>query len=195
MNSYETFMMTILSLAVCLISAMVLVVLALIMSTPIGAQPASADPAGVPLLEPSQNLILHGQVQLQGNRDYRQVTVTIATRQVETNSNGEFELEVAGPYVLTATASGYLGARVEVEPMAEASPSSSIFNLGSVTLLAGDVTGDNRIDLTDLTFIADHLGTPDELADLNDDGLVDILDLALAAANYGQNGPITQWQS
>jgi hypothetical protein len=32
------------------------------------------------------------------------------------------------------------------------------------------------------------------MADLNGDGQVDIIDLVLTAGNYGQRGPLTNWQ-
>jgi hypothetical protein len=67
-------------------------------------------------------------------------------------------------------------------------------DLGTITLVAGDVTQDNVIDIADLTLLADHYRTTDPIADLNADGWVDIFDLTIASGNYGQSGVVTQWQ-
>ena len=68
-------------------------------------------------------------------------------------------------------------------------------NLGLVTLMAGDVTGDNAVNIFDLTVVAGSLNAPVgtstalELMDFNGDGVVTIADLALIAKNYGLTGP------
>ncbi|MDX1524525.1 MAG: dockerin type I domain-containing protein, partial [Anaerolineae bacterium] len=67
-------------------------------------------------------------------------------------------------------------------------------NLGEITLLAGDVNGDNIIDIVDLAYIAQHYRSADPSADFNADGKVSIIDLALAAGNYQQKGPLTAWR-
>jgi hypothetical protein len=64
--------------------------------------------------------------------------------------------------------------------------------LAPVTLLGGDVNGDNLIDIRDLSYVAYHLGGPDAQADINGDGKVDILDLTMIAGNFGIKGP-TLW--
>ncbi|MBC7265228.1 MAG: right-handed parallel beta-helix repeat-containing protein [Chloroflexi bacterium] len=67
-------------------------------------------------------------------------------------------------------------------------------DLGTVTLLGGDVNDDDVIDITDLAAIGGQFGntvdpatTP---ADINYDGVVDILDLVLAAGNYSLSSPV-----
>jgi hypothetical protein len=67
-----------------------------------------------------------------------------------------------------------------------------VVDIGQITLLGGDVNGDNRIDVRDVAFVAYHMNGYDAMADLNHDGQVDILDLTLAAGNFGQIGP-TIW--
>jgi hypothetical protein len=62
--------------------------------------------------------------------------------------------------------------------------------LGAVTLLGGDMTGDNRIDIFDLALIGSRYGTSDPAADLTMDGLVNIIDLVITASNYGRTGPV-----
>ena len=54
------------------------------------------------------------------------------------------------------------------------------------TFTSGDVNGDGKVDIFDLSFIAAHYGGSDPAADVNEDGQVDIFDLTVAAGNYGQ---------
>jgi hypothetical protein len=64
----------------------------------------------------------------------------------------------------------------------------------TATLLPGDISGNNKVDIGDLADLADAFGTtpasPDwnENADLNCDGKVNILDLGLLASSYGKQG-------
>jgi subtilisin family serine protease len=67
-------------------------------------------------------------------------------------------------------------------------------DLGIITLASGDVTGDNVIDIFDLTFIAVRYDSDDSSADIVADGIVDIFDLVIVAGNYGQQGPLTDWR-
>jgi hypothetical protein len=67
-------------------------------------------------------------------------------------------------------------------------------DLGVITLLGGEVTGDGVINIFDLAFIAARYNSSDPLADITADGLVDIFDLVIAAGNYEQQGPQTDWQ-
>ncbi len=50
----------------------------------------------------------------------------------------------------------------------------------------GDINGDGRVDITDLSFVAARYGLPDPAADLNGDGAVDMQDIAIIAVNYGK---------
>jgi len=81
---------------------------------------------------------------------------------------------------LQAVRSGYLAGQIEW-PQGD---------LGATTLPAGDVTGDNRIDIFDLALMGSRFDSSDSLADVNGDGTVDIFDLALAATNYKLIGPL-----
>ena len=61
------------------------------------------------------------------------------------------------------------------------------FELFSLAALSqGDVTGDGRVDILDLAFIAANYGGDNPAADVNQDGKVDIFDLVTAANNFGQ---------
>ena len=48
-----------------------------------------------------------------------------------------------------------------------------------------DLTGDNSVGIGDLLFVLERLGTNDFDADVNQDGIVDLLDLVLVARAYG----------
>ena len=91
----------------------------------------------------------------------------------------------SGPgYTLTAVAACHLTA----EKSGVTSPSSS----HTVTLIAGDVNGDNRVNIQDLAAMGNRFGQgpgPIPCTDLNQDGTVNILDLSRAASNFGQQGP------
>lgn len=67
-------------------------------------------------------------------------------------------------------------------------------DLGTITLLGGDVIEDDVINIFDLAFIAGRYRSNDPIADINANGVVDIFDLALAAGNYRQRGPQTNWR-
>ena len=131
-----------------------------------------------------------GQVELQGKNDWSGVTVATSQRQVQTDPTGHFSLSLAGDHQVTLTKPGYLSAQAQGNPTVGV----EIIDLGRVSLLGGEVTGDDQIDIFDMAFIASRYGSSDTRADINGDGSVDIFDLTLSAANYGQHGPITAWR-
>lgn len=142
---------------------------------------------------------IRGTVRLQGREEAGSAMVTSSlavarTDQVRTAPDGHFALTPSygeGFYTLVASAPGYLSA--EIERPVKLTVGSAI-DLGEVTLYGGDATGDNRIDVRDLSMVAWHLGTNDARADINGDGQVDILDLTLVAGNFGRVGP-TAWEA
>jgi trimeric autotransporter adhesin len=66
--------------------------------------------------------------------------------------------------------------------------------LSDAKALAGDVNGDNAIGTLDLQAIGAVFGVKrnssnyDPRADLNDDGVIDILDMTLASTQFGKSG-------
>jgi hypothetical protein len=66
---------------------------------------------------------------------------------------------------------------------------SNVANV-SLSLLPGDLNGDNVVDLNDFTILAAEYGLsgPNLIADLNLDGAVDLSDFSLFAADYGLSG-------
>jgi len=67
-------------------------------------------------------------------------------------------------------------------------------NLGETTLLGGDVTGDNLINIFDLAYLGTRYGDKSLDIDINGDGIINIFDLVLAASNFGQRGPTENWE-
>lgn len=104
---------------------------------------------------------------------------------------GEFNIELPlGKYRMVASREQYL-TRVLKFKLDEKGIEKE---LQPVTLPAGDINSDNRIDIHDLTLLSLAFQTRpgnkhwNPLADLNGDGIVDILDLTLLTKNYGLTG-------
>jgi len=115
---------------------------------------------------------------------------TTLVTSVTANNDGTFSLTApAGSYNVIATASGSLSAQ-----------GSAVITGGStttkptVTLLAGDIDGNNVIDQFDaLTIGMNYNGTAPAAADLNNDGIINVLDLEVLADSYRATGPIA-WE-
>jgi len=106
------------------------------------------------------------------------------------NEDGTFSLTApAGTYTVVATASGFLRAEGSATMTANETTSMPL-----VTLLAGDIDGNDVIDQFDaMTIGMSYNGADPAAADLNNDGVINVLDLELLAANYRLTGPIV-WQ-
>ena len=111
---------------------------------------------------------------------------------VATEANGNFAFADVdhGVYDFTANSAGFLAA-----VCVGATHDTSATTLANVTLLAGDINDDGVIDITDATAIGLVFGSTasGEIANLNVDSEVDILDLILMAANYGQTSGDNPW--
>lgn len=126
---------------------------------------------------------LVGQVQRQGATDHSGITITSATQQVTTTADGRFSFDGLTPYVLTLTAPKYLRMVVQGEA---ASAELTTVDVGLITLLAGDLNQDGKIDIFDISLLGNQYNSSEVDSDLTGDGKVDIFDLSLAAANFGQ---------
>jgi len=158
------------------------------------------EPTGEPTPEPTDEptpepapAILFGQLILAGRagNDWSDASVTLPeTGQTTlTDSAGNFTLTevAAGSYsAITADAPGYLSATC-----AELSVTAPETGLLPATLLSGDISNDDLVDITDATMIGLSFGQagPAVEADLNRDEQVDIFDIVLVALNFGQAGP------
>jgi len=106
------------------------------------------------------------------------------------NADGTFSLTApAGSYGITASADGFLGAQGFATLTA-----GSITTMPLVSLAAGDVDGNGVIDQFDAMTIGMGYNTAiPASADLNNDGIINVLDLELLAQNYRRSGVIA-WQ-
>jgi len=110
---------------------------------------------------------------------------TLATS-VAANPDGTFSLTAsAGSYTVEATASGFLSAQGPATVNA-----GETTTMATISLLAGDIDGNAVIDQFDALTIGMSYNTASpDAADLNADGVINVLDLELLAANYHATGP------
>jgi hypothetical protein len=106
------------------------------------------------------------------------------------NPDGTFSLTVpAGTYTVAATASGSLSAEGPAVIIADQTTT-----MPTINLIAGDIDGNGVIDQFDaLTIGMSYNTAAPDAADLNADGIINVLDLEILAANYRETGP-TAWQ-
>ena len=116
-------------------------------------------------------------------------TDTLVTS-VNANPDGTFSLTApGGMYTIRATAEGFLSA----EGSANISSGSTV-TMPTISLLAGDIDGNDVIDQFDaLTIGMNYNGSTPAAADLNNDGVINVLDLEVLAGNYRETGP-TVWE-
>ncbi len=114
---------------------------------------------------------------------------TLATS-VAANPDGTFSLAAAaGSYTVEATASGFLSAQGPATISV-----GETTTMTTISLLAGDIDGNGEIDQYDALTIGMSYNTASpDAADLNADGVINVLDLELLAANYHATGP-TAWE-
>ena len=142
-----------------------------------------------------------GSVQLQGRHDHSGATVAaeaggVVVASATTDASGNFTLDNLAPdtYEVYAMMYGYLDSLKGSGVQVVAGPCTDI---GATKLLGGDVAPqdpepDNAIDISDITYIAFRFRGADLSADVDGDSVVNILDLTMAAANFGREGP-TPW--
>lgn len=112
------------------------------------------------------------------------------TTSILANTDGTFSMTApAGSYTVVSAASGFLSAQGPALLTAGTTTTK-----GTISLLAGDIDGNNVIDQYDAMTIGMSYNTaaPDA-ADLNADGTINVLDLEILAANYRATGP-QDWQ-
>lgn len=110
-----------------------------------------------------------------------------------TGGAGDYSLSVpAGSYTVTVEMDGYLDA---LQPDVEVSPDGQV-DLAHLVLPCGDPNNDDLINIQDLTILGSHYrlscGDPgwDARADMINDCVINILDLACSGANYGRMSPV-----
>ncbi len=130
-----------------------------------------------------------GSIKLQGRSDHRGVMLSSADGpRTVTDESGSFGLNYEGQTTLEIRHAGYLDVVATIKAVPDAQ-----LNLGEISLFGGDVNGDSRIDILDISYIGYRFSSADAQADLNGDGVVDVLDLSLVGANFGKSGPVS-WE-
>jgi hypothetical protein len=131
-----------------------------------------------------------GYAFLQGRQDHTGIDVEVSgpiVADVQTNANGRYEIlnARAGNYQFLFEHDLYLATH-----LTNCNTGAGVeFNPPPVTLVAGDLNNDQAINIMDLTRCAAVFGQPDPGADINVDGIVDLLDLVLIGINFGRVGP------
>jgi hypothetical protein len=101
-----------------------------------------------------------------------------------------FDVEF-GTHTMTANSDGFLAATC-TDLVHDTDPTV----LADVTLLAGDIDDSGEVDITAAVAIGSIFGGPptaDIPADLNDDGIVNVLDSILMSVNFGQTSAGNPW--
>jgi hypothetical protein len=141
----------------------------------------------------SSNATISGRVILGANssNDWSGATVVLSgtvSLGTTTDTIGAFTLNSVpvGSYSVTADAPGYLSAVCSAATVA--APTTT---LNSVSLVVGDINGDDLIDISDATAVGVSINQTGSglAADLNADGVVDIFDLILVNVNFLKAGP------
>ncbi len=134
-----------------------------------------------------------GRVSLLGKNDASGITISTSAGVTTTTNNASPNFSVSmppGSYTITATFSLYFPASRSIQVA-----SGVTTTLPSVTLVAGDVNQDGKIDMLDLTVIARDFGKTTGFApeaDVNGDKVINVFDLVLVAANFGKSG-VQSW--
>ncbi|HSM70066.1 MAG TPA: cohesin domain-containing protein [Anaerolineales bacterium] len=110
---------------------------------------------------------------------------------VSANTDGTFTLAApAGTYTAVASSNGFLKAQASSVTLTDGISTT----LPLIPLPAGDIDGNNVIDQFDAMSIGMNYNAAEpSVADLNNDGIINVLDLELLAGNYRKTGPIV-WQ-
>jgi glucose/arabinose dehydrogenase len=148
-------------------------------------------PVSSPTPTPSPNGTVTGQVIAS-----KPVTVSLmdagnaVIASVTANPDGSFSLTVpAGTYTVSASADGHLDAQGTATLTA-----GNVTAMPVISLPAGDIDGNDVIDQFDaMTIGMNYNASTPAAADLNNDGIVNVLDLERLAQSYRKTGPVP-WQ-
>ncbi|HOU24761.1 MAG TPA: right-handed parallel beta-helix repeat-containing protein, partial [Anaerolineae bacterium] len=142
---------------------------------------------------------LSGIVDLQGRDNDSGAVVTAGPGTLYGNSYGPVTTNSWGNYALSSMVYDTYQVRIEMARYLDAYATYEVKGgtlvLKKVKLLGGDAVEDDTIDVLDASFIGARFGTVpledlDKQADINADGVVDILDLVLMGGNYGKSSPV-----
>ncbi|MBO5478752.1 MAG: cadherin-like beta sandwich domain-containing protein [Clostridia bacterium] len=143
--------------------------------------------------------IHHAEVSVYLTSDTRKIDDKTNPRQVisqaTTNDDGNFlmELEEEGTYDIVVTKQGYLSYTITDIIITEGEK----IDVGSISLLAGDIISDGEIKLNDLVNLNDNIGVviteENKIFDLNEDGNIDNLDRQILKKNYAKRAEKVMW--
>jgi hypothetical protein len=141
---------------------------------------ASATPGG------SGTGSVAGGVLLQGRDNHQGAVVTVGGRSATTDAQGAFRVDAVpvGTHELQARMAGYLRYGLPGLTVTE----GTVVSPSVITLRAGDINGDDVVDLLDLVAVSSRYGEQAPVPipeDLNGNGEVELLDLVLVSSNYG----------
>ncbi|MCB9102435.1 MAG: heparin lyase I family protein [Anaerolineales bacterium] len=155
------------------------------------------QPTPGPTIEPN-TAIVFGQVLLTGRDSNKLAGTTLVVTEegfstvltsTTTDANGNFTLSdvpIDTSISIRAEMVGYLSATCD-----NPSVTAPETGLAAVTLLSGDITGDDAVNIIDATAVGIEFGQSGTnlTADINLDGIVDIFDLVLVSSNFEEEGP------
>ena len=133
---------------------------------------------------------VNGQALLEGRTDHSGVDVSLVdgtSQSMLTGANGAYGFVDVIPdvYNLAVSHELYLSAALTCT----IPPGETVW-MPDITLLGGDLNGDDVIDISDLTIGGSLFNTTNPEADVNGSGYVDIYDIVLVGKNFGLTGPV-----
>jgi hypothetical protein len=144
--------------------------------------PAESSDGQVTVTTDQATLI--GKVLLEGRTDHSGTEVRLNGETATSAADGSYSLVTdAGTYTMTFSHAAYLPQSMLVTGFA-----GTTTTVPNITLLGGDVNGDDTIDILDLVAVGSQFGSNSPnppTADVNGDGEVDIIDIVLVAKNFG----------
>ena len=189
-----------------LVAASVLTILGLTVAPPVHADLLLAEdrlPPAYIMNRPLESCCttLNGTLKLQGHTDHSGIEVLMwpgSGLRATTDSSGHFTIpnvpaiasEETSTYTVEVTFPGYLTPKISLDLRDHLAGGSlpAVLTFPELWLFAGDLNGDNRINIFDLTIVGSHYGSEGIfLGDVNGDGRVNIQDLAMISGNFGRD--------
>lgn len=165
--------------------------------------PGSMADVTVSIYDPASTTFnLGSQILLEGRSDSSDTCMNLGSGIVKcmTDKWGNLTLDnlPAGSYVVKVSKLGYIDLPATLNKTLVVNAGKTA--VGKLTLVAGDVDNNEVINLSDAVAVANewgHSGSAivNPLADINADGKVDLLDLAIVAKNYNKtNSAYKSWK-